>query len=273
MLNLDLKSRFHPRRLDSLCNLTKEGRIASGMHQASGIALEHRCSKEGQVACFGWWTGDRLRLGVPWLRHRLPGQGRVVHLGPVGAVQDAHVRRDPIAGLEEDDVARDQMQRIHLQVHAAAFVDAYSWHLGSGLQFLHGFHLGLGLELRVPLEQSCHDDDRRKDDGCDVVGALFAVRRQCLRSCGGIEARCLCTARLPREYENQSDLSSNTGPQEDVENAHKRLPQQLDPDVFPLWRGDLVFAIHIEVDARLLLLQATEPRLARTLTQFALENS
>ena len=72
--------------------------------------------------------------------------------------------------------------------------------------------------------------------------------------------------------------------------ATQHGPQQLDPDVLPLWRGDLVLAIpagekhesrpslerkcflglaHVEVNSCLLLLQATEPRLAPQTNGFA----
>ena len=40
--------------------------------------LEHRCSKESQVACFGWWTGD-LRLSS-WTLDFPSKQGEIPEL-------------------------------------------------------------------------------------------------------------------------------------------------------------------------------------------------
>mmetsp|Transcript_38530 Transcript_38530/g.111299 ORF Transcript_38530/g.111299 Transcript_38530/m.111299 type:complete len:445 (-) Transcript_38530:122-1456(-) len=229
VLDLDLQRRDHSRGLDALRDLAQEGAVPDGMHYASGVPLQHGRAKEGKVPGLCGRRGGRLCASISGLRHGLAREGGVVHLHAVGAGQDAHIRRDAVAGLQEDHVPRHQVHRVQVHLHPLPLL-AYPHRgdRGSRLQLLHRLHLRLGLQLRVPLQQRGHDDHGREDNGRDVVGVLLPLRGllplfDCSRPAVALGRR-LARGAPAGEDDYEQDLSHNAAPEQDVENPAEGLP-------------------------------------------------
>mmetsp|Transcript_74341 Transcript_74341/g.191797 ORF Transcript_74341/g.191797 Transcript_74341/m.191797 type:complete len:230 (+) Transcript_74341:1882-2571(+) len=114
----------------------------------------------------------------------------------------------------------------------------------------------------MPLQQRRHHNDSRQDDGRDVVGllALFHLGLRLVHgACGGAVVHepysGLCGG-LAGEEDDERHLGNDARPQQDVEDATEGLLQQLQPLVLLLRRRDLVFAVDLAIDPRLLLLEA-----------------
>mmetsp|Transcript_88431 Transcript_88431/g.255039 ORF Transcript_88431/g.255039 Transcript_88431/m.255039 type:complete len:291 (-) Transcript_88431:36-908(-) len=195
------------------------------------------------------------------LGHGLAGEGGVVNLHAVGACQNPHVGRHAVAGLEEDDIAGDEVHGVQRALDAlAVHATAHRRHGLVAAHLLHGLHGILGEHLRVPLEhRRRNDDDRQEDRSDDVVALLLGdlLRR-------GIEARSARSHRALRlhlldrvvlEEDEQHDHRDDAGPEQDVEDAAEGHPQQLDPLIFLLRGRDLVRAVDFVICACLLLLE------------------
>mmetsp|Transcript_118028 Transcript_118028/g.376306 ORF Transcript_118028/g.376306 Transcript_118028/m.376306 type:complete len:1136 (+) Transcript_118028:229-3636(+) len=272
MLDLDLERGLHVRGLDGLGDFPQEGAVPRRVHHARGVALEHGGPEEGQVAGLGRWLRRFLRAGVPGFRHGLACERRVVDLHAIGAVQDTHVRRNTISGLQEDDVARHEVDGVHLDVQAVAgAVSAHHRHGFGARHFLHGLHGVLSQHLRVPLQHGRgYDDDRKQDGRHHVLAAgllkvlLGAVVARRTRVRAGL---CLDLLLGIVEGEEKGDHGDHARPQQEVENAAKGHSEKFDPLVLLLGRSDRIRAVDLAVDACLVLLEAGLADLANAIVR------
>mmetsp|Transcript_9769 Transcript_9769/g.32432 ORF Transcript_9769/g.32432 Transcript_9769/m.32432 type:complete len:927 (+) Transcript_9769:309-3089(+) len=199
VLDLDLKSRLGPRRLDAARDLAEEGRVTDEEDDGRRVALDDSRAVEGEVARV---RGRRALLGgarVARLGDGFAGEGGVVHLHAVGTPQDPHVGRDAVARLQEDDVTREEVIALDHQLHALALGPANDGDGGSGLHAREGIHHALCLQLSPPLKETGRDDDSGEDD-----------RRDCVIAQPGVD---------------EADLNDDSAPQQDVEDAGKDLPE------------------------------------------------
>mmetsp|Transcript_88417 Transcript_88417/g.254983 ORF Transcript_88417/g.254983 Transcript_88417/m.254983 type:complete len:315 (-) Transcript_88417:85-1029(-) len=238
------------------------------MHEARGVALQHRRPEEREVPGLRGRAGDGLRLGVPGLGHGLARERGVVHLHAVCAIQDTDIGWHAVPGLEEDHIARDEVNGVDAEGEALAVgAAAHRRHRLVATHFLHGLHGVLREHLRVPLQRRRgHDDDREEDRRDNVV--VFLLHGLLLRAVEAEHAwHQLRLAldlldRVIEEYE-EPDHGDDAEPQQDVEDATEGHAKQFDPLVFLLRGGDAIRAIHVKISARLLLLQTRLALLAR----------
>jgi len=104
---------------------------------------------------------DGLSLFLHGLR--LAGESGLLN-AQVGGARNPTVRRNDIAGLEEDDISRDQVARGHLP-DTTVPSDAH----GRRSQTLERRHRSLGSVLLGVAENGVEDDDRQDDSGVENV--------------------------------------------------------------------------------------------------------
>mmetsp|Transcript_72604 Transcript_72604/g.210156 ORF Transcript_72604/g.210156 Transcript_72604/m.210156 type:complete len:211 (-) Transcript_72604:865-1497(-) len=207
--------------------------VASPDHRAQQAALHDVRAGPRHV---GRISDRRRRVNrdagrLPLLGQRLACDGRALDQGAVGAIEDAHVRRNPAAGLQQYDVAREEVLRRQLQRQCADVVHLAK--CGDALRALHalqGVHRRLGLLLRPPLEHARGDDDHRQDRWGDEI---VAAHKQ-----------------------SEEKLHDDAEPKQDIKDSAEHLPGEQPQRVRLLWRRHRVAAEYAELRGECRLVEA-----------------
>ena len=188
-LHLQRRALFR-RRFEQAADAPHLGLHAGGNHHCLDATPRDHRVHEHHVEALGQRIRPRRKSRSELAdRMRFAGQGRLGHLGAVGS-QHAGVGRHAVARFEQDDVARHQRLRIHLQDFATApHTRMARQHLFERSQRRLGAMLLV--EAKAGVEHDDHQNDHRilgvADGTCQQRGADQHQHQQVLELVGELE--------------------------------------------------------------------------------------
>mmetsp|Transcript_45968 Transcript_45968/g.139370 ORF Transcript_45968/g.139370 Transcript_45968/m.139370 type:complete len:314 (-) Transcript_45968:269-1210(-) len=214
MLDLDLQRRPRLGSPDLHCDFAKQRLVARADDGTEQAALQDHCTAEGHVSGLDESHVGRRGLRRAWLSDGLASQRGILDEGPAGASENAQVSGHALAGLQEDDIPRNQVLSWHLNLHRRAVAAPVYEHRGRRLHALQRLHHALRCQLHPPLQRGRSDNHRGERQRSDEV---VATQDKC-----------------------QEQLASDANPEHDIEYTAEDLLKEQHPPALARWRGQPV---------------------------------